>query len=182
MRVEQTEVYRRLDQRPEGPRRRARILVRVDRLVHGNPGSHRHLTDGVSELKIDVGPGYRVYYTQRGDRLLLPWWVATSPRRPKTFNAPSSWRKALRMSMAGLQPKGAQRHDQDKTKTKTVPYDVAEQLRTPRGDGGLPTPGLMKRPTTWLASPAHWATLPAPRACPRSPKTPASAARASTAP
>lgn len=50
---------------------RARILVRVDRLIGGNPGQHRDLTDGVSELKIDVGPGYRVYYTQRGTRLLL---------------------------------------------------------------------------------------------------------------
>lgn len=50
---------------------RARILVRVDRLIHGNPGDHRQLTDGVSELKIDVGPGYRVYYAQRGKVLLL---------------------------------------------------------------------------------------------------------------
>jgi putative addiction module killer protein len=50
---------------------RARILVRVDRLIEGNPGQHRDLTNGVSELKIDVGPGYRVYYTQRGDRLVL---------------------------------------------------------------------------------------------------------------
>lgn len=46
-------------------------LVRVDRLIHGNPGDHRNLTDGVSELKIDVGPGYRVYYMQRGTVLLL---------------------------------------------------------------------------------------------------------------
>ena len=45
--------------------------MRVDRLIHGNPGSHRNLTEGVSELKIDVGPGYRVYYSQRGDLLLL---------------------------------------------------------------------------------------------------------------
>ncbi len=45
--------------------------MRVDRLIHGNPGSHRNLTDGVSELKVDVGPGYRVYYSQRGNRLLL---------------------------------------------------------------------------------------------------------------
>lgn len=44
---------------------RTRIQVRVDRLVHGNPGQHRALTDGVSELKIDFGPGYRVYYTER---------------------------------------------------------------------------------------------------------------------
>ncbi len=71
MRVEQTEVYRDWISALKDRAARARILVRVDRLVHGNPGSHRHLTDGVSELKIDVGPGYRVYYTQRGDRLLL---------------------------------------------------------------------------------------------------------------
>ena len=50
---------------------RARIQVRVDRLVHGDPGSHRHLTDGIGELKIDVGPGYRVYYMIRETRLLL---------------------------------------------------------------------------------------------------------------
>jgi len=50
---------------------RARILMRVDRLIHGNPGDHRNLTAGVSELRIDVGPGYRVYYSQKGDRLLL---------------------------------------------------------------------------------------------------------------
>ncbi len=37
----------------------------------GIPAQHRDLTDGVSELKIDVGPGYRVYYSQRGSRLLL---------------------------------------------------------------------------------------------------------------
>ena len=45
--------------------------MRVDRLIHGNPGLHRNLTDGVSELKIDVGPGYRVYYSLRGSVLLL---------------------------------------------------------------------------------------------------------------
>jgi putative addiction module killer protein len=50
---------------------RARILVRIDRLIHGNPGLFRHLTEGVSELKIDVGPGYRVYYAQRGAVVLL---------------------------------------------------------------------------------------------------------------
>jgi putative addiction module killer protein len=71
MRVEQTEVYRDWINALKDRAGRARIQVRVDRLVHGNPGSHRNLTDGVSELKIDFGPGYRVYYTRRGDRLLL---------------------------------------------------------------------------------------------------------------
>jgi putative addiction module killer protein len=50
---------------------RSRVLIRVDRLIHGNPGLHRNLTEGVSELKIDVGPGYRVYYNFRGGKLLL---------------------------------------------------------------------------------------------------------------
>ena len=50
---------------------RSRILVRIDRLAHGNPGSHRILRQGVSELKIDCGPGYRVYYLQRGKELIL---------------------------------------------------------------------------------------------------------------
>jgi putative addiction module killer protein len=50
---------------------RARIQVRGDRLVHGNPGSHRALREGVSELKIDVGPGYRVYFTERDGELII---------------------------------------------------------------------------------------------------------------
>jgi putative addiction module killer protein len=40
----------------------------------GDPGQYRDLTDGVAELKIDFGPGYRVYYSQRGERLL--WLLA----------------------------------------------------------------------------------------------------------
>jgi putative addiction module killer protein len=71
VRVEQTEVYRDWINGLKDRAARARIQVRVDRLIHGNPGSHRNLTNGVSELKIDVGPGYRVYYMQRGSRLLL---------------------------------------------------------------------------------------------------------------
>lgn len=71
MRVEETEAYRNWINALTDRAGRARIQVRVDRLVHGNPGQHRDLTNGVSELKIDVGPGYRVYYTQRGTRILL---------------------------------------------------------------------------------------------------------------
>ena len=40
-------------------------------MIHGNAGATRNLTEGVSELKIDVGPGYRVYYSLRGTTLLL---------------------------------------------------------------------------------------------------------------
>lgn len=69
--VEETEVYREWINSLKDRAGRARIQVRVDRLVHGNPGQHRDLSDGVSELKIDFGPGYRVYYTKRGNRLLI---------------------------------------------------------------------------------------------------------------
>ena len=71
MRVEKTDVYREWIDALKDRAGRARILVRVDRLIQGNPGMHRDLTDGVSELKVDFGPGYRVYYVQRGSKLLL---------------------------------------------------------------------------------------------------------------
>ena len=71
VRVKKTDEYRDWLDRLRDQAGRARILVRVDRLIHGNPGSHRNLQGGVSELKIDFGPGYRVYYSQRGEQLLL---------------------------------------------------------------------------------------------------------------
>lgn len=48
-----------------------RVEVRVRRLEFGNVGQHRNLTDGVVEMKIDYGPGYRVYFTRRGTELVL---------------------------------------------------------------------------------------------------------------
>ena len=71
MRVEKTDDYRRWIDGMKDHAGRARVLMRVDRLIHGNAGAHRNLTEGVSELKVDIGPGYRVYYSQRGNRLLL---------------------------------------------------------------------------------------------------------------
>jgi putative addiction module killer protein len=71
MRVEKTAEFSRWLDNLKDKAGRARILMRVDRLIHGNPGPHRKLTEGLSELKIDFGPGYRVYYSLRGDRLLL---------------------------------------------------------------------------------------------------------------
>jgi len=71
MRIRMTEVYRDWINDFKDRAARARIQVRVDRLVHGNPGQQRNLAHGISELKIDVGPGYRVYYTQRGDDLII---------------------------------------------------------------------------------------------------------------
>jgi putative addiction module killer protein len=71
MRVEKTSEFQAWIDALKDRAGRARILMRIDRLLHGNPGVHRDLTEGVSELKIDVGPGYRVYYSVRRSQLVL---------------------------------------------------------------------------------------------------------------
>ncbi|MFO1364774.1 MAG: type II toxin-antitoxin system RelE/ParE family toxin [Burkholderiales bacterium] len=50
---------------------RARVLVRLERLALGNAGDARYLRDGVSELRIDWGPGYRVYFGREGNSLVV---------------------------------------------------------------------------------------------------------------
>lgn len=50
---------------------RARIAARVRRLAFGNPGDVRPVGEGISELRIHHGPGYRVYYVQRGAALVV---------------------------------------------------------------------------------------------------------------
>lgn len=52
-------------------RAKARILVRIDRLSLGNPGDVVPVGEGVSELRIDYGPGYRVYFVRRGRAVVI---------------------------------------------------------------------------------------------------------------
>ena len=52
-------------------RARARILVRIERLAAGNPGDVKPVGEGVSELRIDYGPGYRVYYKKQGQKAVV---------------------------------------------------------------------------------------------------------------
>lgn len=50
---------------------RARIQVRIERLAAGNAGDVKAVGDGVSELRINYGPGYRVYFTKRGREVVI---------------------------------------------------------------------------------------------------------------
>ena len=50
---------------------RARIQVRIERLATGNAGDVRPVGEGVSEMRIDYGPAYRVYFTKRGREMVV---------------------------------------------------------------------------------------------------------------
>jgi len=52
-------------------RARARVQVRIERLIAGNPGDVEPVGEGVSELRIHYGPGYRVYFKKHGDELVI---------------------------------------------------------------------------------------------------------------
>lgn len=71
MEIRKTEVYARWIDRVRDIRARARILARVERLAMGDSGDFKPIGEGVSELRINFGPGYRVYYTQRGREIII---------------------------------------------------------------------------------------------------------------
>ena len=69
--IRKTEVYAKWLDGLRDVHARARILVRVERLAAGNPGDVNPVGEGVSELRIDYGPGYRVYYKQHGREVVI---------------------------------------------------------------------------------------------------------------
>jgi putative addiction module killer protein len=69
--VRQTERFVRWLEGLRDLRGRAKVLARIERLIGGNPGDVRPVGSGVSELRINYGPGYRVYYVQRGTTLII---------------------------------------------------------------------------------------------------------------
>lgn len=69
--IRQTDRYARWFAGLRNRQARARIDVRVRRLSLGNPGDCRLVGEGVCELRIDYGPGYRVYFVRRGEALVI---------------------------------------------------------------------------------------------------------------
>lgn len=69
--VRQTDEYERWFESLRDPTARARVLVRIRRLSLGNPGDVRPVGEGVSEMRIDYGAGYRVYFVSRGEALII---------------------------------------------------------------------------------------------------------------
>jgi putative addiction module killer protein len=71
MEIRQTETYRKWFDSLKDKKTRFRIDIRIRRLSLGNTGNVKHIGEGISELKIDYGPGYRIYFTRRGNIVII---------------------------------------------------------------------------------------------------------------
>jgi putative addiction module killer protein len=69
--VRKTDEFDRWIENLQDLRARAKILTRIQRLELGNAGDVRPVGNGISEMRIDYGPGYRVYYKQTGKEIVL---------------------------------------------------------------------------------------------------------------
>ncbi|MBK9153024.1 MAG: type II toxin-antitoxin system RelE/ParE family toxin [Chloracidobacterium sp.] len=69
--IRQTDVFSKWLRNLRDIRARARVLARIDRLGSGNPGDVKPVGSGVSEMRIHYGPGYRVYFIERGNELII---------------------------------------------------------------------------------------------------------------
>ena len=75
---------------------RARIQARIERLAAGNPGDVEPVGEGVSELRINYGPGYRVYFKKRGRELII--LLAGGDKRTQTKDIKAAMRLARNLS------------------------------------------------------------------------------------
>ncbi len=90
--VRKTEAFAKWIDGLQDIRARARILVRIERLAAGNPGDVKPVGEGVSELRIDYGPGYRVYFKKMGQKVII--LLAGGEKRSQ----PKDIKTALRLS------------------------------------------------------------------------------------
>ena len=72
---------------------RSVIRARLDRLEQGNPGDHRYVGEGVYELRIHFGPGWRVYYAEEGEQIVVLLCGGDKSSQPKDIDrAQHYWR------------------------------------------------------------------------------------------
>ncbi|MCY0094431.1 type II toxin-antitoxin system RelE/ParE family toxin [Hoeflea ulvae] len=69
--VRQTEVFAKWLGKLRDSQAKARILIRIRRMTLGNPGDIKPVGQGVSELRVDYGPGYRIYVAMKNERLVV---------------------------------------------------------------------------------------------------------------
>jgi putative addiction module killer protein len=76
-------------------RARARILVRIERLKAGNPGDVKPVGEGISEIRIDYSPGYRVYFKKIGQRVIILLAGGDKKTQPKDIKTALSLSRNL---------------------------------------------------------------------------------------
>ena len=69
--LKQTETFRKWWTRLKDERARGAIFSRLDRIAYGHAGDVRHVGEGINELRIHYGPGYRVYFQKRGNTVIV---------------------------------------------------------------------------------------------------------------
>ncbi|MCO7246788.1 type II toxin-antitoxin system RelE/ParE family toxin [Halomonas sp. Mc5H-6] len=69
--IKQTDTYRKWERKLRDQRAKALIAARVFRLANGLPGDVKPIGHGISELRIHHGPGYRIYFKQRGNEVII---------------------------------------------------------------------------------------------------------------
>jgi putative addiction module killer protein/probable addiction module antidote protein len=116
--IRKTEIFARWLDGLKDVRARARVLARIERLAGGNPGDVAPVGEGVSELRIDYGPGYRVYFKRSGRELIV--LLAGGDKDSQAKDIKTALRLARNLAEWTM------------AKTITTRYDVAEHLRTPK--------------------------------------------------
>ncbi|MDD2274141.1 MAG: type II toxin-antitoxin system RelE/ParE family toxin [Desulfuromonadaceae bacterium] len=69
--IRKTELFAKWIDNLRDAQAKARVLVRIERLASGNAGDVKPVGEGISEMRIDYGPGYRVYFIKRGNELII---------------------------------------------------------------------------------------------------------------
>ncbi len=69
--IKQTNIFSKWLLKLKDTKGKVSILRRIDRMKLGNFGDYKSVGNNISELRILVGPGYRVYYTQKGDEIII---------------------------------------------------------------------------------------------------------------
>jgi putative addiction module killer protein len=90
--IRKTETFARWIDNLRDIRARARVQARIERLALGHPGDAKPVGEGVSELRIDYGPGYRVYFKKRGKSLVI--LLAGGDKRTQTRDIKAALRLA----------------------------------------------------------------------------------------
>lgn len=99
--VRQSEVFASWLEDLKDERARAKVLVRIRRLSLGNFGDVKPVGEGVSELRIDFGPGYRLYYVRRGKALVVLLCGGDKSTQVKDIEAAKAMAKQLKSENDG---------------------------------------------------------------------------------